>query len=281
MDYSDLGQPALDYFPCRYGNSKQLFRGPRRRLDGDFVAYLGGTETYGKFIDTPYPSLVEVECGQRSVNLGLMNAGIDAYFNDRSLIDICSRAKVTVIQVMGAQNMSNRYYAVHPRRNDRFLRASSLLQKIYPEVDFTEFSFTRHLLQSLKRISPGKFGMLRSELKEAWLARMRMLLAQIDGRIVLLWLADGPPMSADEARSEALEMCGTGPLFVDREMLQSLTGAVTRMVEVVATRDERREGLEEMYFGETERPAAEEMLGPVVHRRVASTLAPVLKDMLR
>ncbi len=36
---------------------------------------------------------------------------------------------------MGAQNLSNRFYAVHPRRNDRFLRASTLMKTIFREVD--------------------------------------------------------------------------------------------------------------------------------------------------
>ena len=55
-----------------------------------------------------------------------------------------------MIQVSGAQNLSNRFHAVHPRRNDRFLRASTLLKTIYRDVDFTEFNFTRHLLTTLR-----------------------------------------------------------------------------------------------------------------------------------
>ena len=43
------------------------------------------------------------------------------FVNEPTVIDICSKALVTVVQLMGAQNTSNRFYAVHPRRNDRFL----------------------------------------------------------------------------------------------------------------------------------------------------------------
>ena len=275
MNYANLDQESLDYFPCRYGASKQLFRGPRRRLEGDFVAFLGGTETYGKFMETPYPAMIEHETGVRSVNLGCVNAGIDAYFSDKSLLDICSKARATVIQVMGAQNMSNRFYAVHPRRNDRFLKASGLLEKIYPEVDFTDFSFTRHLLATLKDISPEKFTMMEQELKEAWMARMRMMLSQIEGKVVLLWLAGHAPPDADGGDSLMRD-----PMFVDRAMIQTLTGAVKRTVEIVSTDPERALGLDEMVFGEIERPAAEEMLGPVVHRRTADALVPVLRDLL-
>ena len=70
MAYAYPGDGALDYFPCRYGMSKLLFRGPHRELDGPFCAVLGGTETYGKFVADPYPALVEQMTGLRMVNLG-------------------------------------------------------------------------------------------------------------------------------------------------------------------------------------------------------------------
>ena len=60
MAYEYAGEAALDYFPCRYGQSKLLFRGPRRRLEGAYVAAIGGTETYGKFVPDPYPALARM-----------------------------------------------------------------------------------------------------------------------------------------------------------------------------------------------------------------------------
>ena len=275
MTYENLGQTALDYFPCRYGTSKLLFRGPRRRLQDDYVAYLGGIETYGKFIEVPYPTLIEHETGIKSVNMGCVNAGVDAYVTDKSLVNICAKAKVTVIQMMGAQNMSNRFYAVHPRRNDRFLRASKLLQTIYSEIDFTDFSFTRHMLIELAAAAPAKFAMVENELKDAWVARMQTLIEQIDGKVVLLWLADHTPEQADSRGMSEAE-----PLFVDRAMIDRLAVSVADVIEIVSDPAERREGLDEMAFAPLEEPAAEEMLGPVVHRRVAAALAPLVSGLI-
>lgn len=274
MSSASCVQPVLDYFPCRYSGSRQLFRGPRRRLDGDFIAYIGGTETFGKFLDTPYPALVEVETGMRSVNLGCINAGIDAYLNDRAVADICAKARLAVIQVMGAQNMSNRYYAVHPRRNDRFLSASPQLEAIYPSVDFTEFTFTRHLLQSLATIDQTKFEILVEELREAWIARMHAFLSRIETDVLLLWMSDrAPPESRDRDPS------AHDPMFVDREMIEALSSVVTETLEIEGTAIERFHGLDEMFFADAERPAAEEMLGPLVHRRTAVALAPRIRAL--
>jgi uncharacterized protein DUF6473 len=65
MTIDALGLGALDYLPCRYGNSKLLFRGPKRSLDEPYIAFIGGTETYGKFLAKPFPVLVEEEFGKR------------------------------------------------------------------------------------------------------------------------------------------------------------------------------------------------------------------------
>ncbi|MCP3972020.1 MAG: hypothetical protein GY717_17185 [Rhodobacteraceae bacterium] len=268
MTYESLGHPALDYFQCRYGTSKMLFRGPRRQLHDDYIAFLGGIETYGKFIELPFPALTEHDTGVKSVNLGRANVGIDAYLGDDSLVGICAGARVTVIQIMGAQNMSNRYYAVHSRRNDRFLRASKMLGSLYPEIDFTDFSFTRHMLATLAGTSQEKFKVVEQELKDAWVARMQSLIQLIGGKVVLLWLANHAP-GAPDTRSE--------PLLIDRMMIDSLSGIATDVIEVVARPEERREGFAELVFGPLEEPAAEEMLGPVVHRRVASELASCIR----
>ena len=51
------GRGALITFRAGTGPRKLLFRGPKRDLDQPFVAFLGGTNTYGKFIERPFPDL--------------------------------------------------------------------------------------------------------------------------------------------------------------------------------------------------------------------------------
>ena len=275
MTYENLGLGALDYFPCRYGNSKLLFRGPRKKMAGDYIAMLGGTETYGKYIETPFPALVQEQLGIECVNFGCMNAGVDVFSNEPTVISACNKSRVTVVQVVGAQNMSNRFYAVHPRRNDRFVRASTLLKTIFREVDFTEFHFTKHLLTTLQAISPERFRVVQDELKEAWLARMKLLLEKIEGKTVLLWFADRSPEDAVSA-----DGLGADPVFVDNTMIESIRPFVTEIIEIVPSQLAQSRGTEGMLFPEMEQPAAEEIMGPAAHEEAAQLLAERLKPMV-
>lgn len=267
MAYQYPGEGSLNYYPVRYGKSKLLFRGPKKDLDEGYVAFLGGTETYGKYVPTPFPDLVSEGIERTTLNLGCVNAGTDVFLNDETVMELCAKADVTVMQVTGAQNMSNRFYAVHPRRNDRFLRASSLMKTIYREVDFTDFNFTRHLLLTLERESHEKFAMVRQELKDAWVARMRTMVQRIQGDVVLLWLSDHSP--DDE---EACNRIGGDPIFVDREMLEEIRPLVSAIVEVVGTPEEIEQGYEHLSYPDLDAPAAKEMLGPVVHGKAAEAL---------
>lgn len=272
MTYESPGRASLEYFHCRYGKSRLLFRGPKRKLDRPYVAFFGGSETYGKFVEKPYPDRIEDMTGTCCVNFGCMNAGVGLFANDATLLDAASSAELTVIQLMGAHNMSNRFYAVHPRRNDRLVRTSSLMKTVYREVDFTEFNFTRHMLSSLQRSCEQRFEMVVEELKTAWVARMRSLLDKIDSKILLLWPRDRRMQTA----MDPTEGLGTDPLFVDARMVDALRSRVQAVVEVEIGDTVQASGTKGMAFSALEAPAAREVPNAAAHALLANALAPVI-----
>ncbi len=278
MAFQRIQDDAPDYYPCRYGDSKLLFRGPRRKLDSDYVAFLGSSETYGRFVEQPFVDLVHGAIKPPAINLGLVNAGGEVFLGDNTVLDIARKARVKVVQIMGAHLNSNRLYSVHKRRNDRFLKASQLLSTIYKDVDFTEFHFSRHLLRSLYAASEHKFELVRDELRTAWVARMRVLIDQLDGNVVLLWMADRSPDKSSDITD------GLPPLFVDRRMLDELleqARGIVDVVEVVSSSAARAVGTAGMVFGELEAEAAAELPGPAKHSEVAEALIASLKPLLK
>jgi len=274
MAYAFQGSGALDYFPCRYGTSRLLFRGPRRALDRPYIAVLGGTETYGKYLAQPYPALVETAMGLPVVNLGCINAGLDVYLNEPGVMEVAAEAEVTVVQIVGAHNLSNRYYAVHPRRNDRFLHATPLLKSIYRDVDFTEFHFTRHMLTTLRATSAERFDLVAAELRAVWVDRMSQLLGRLPGRGVLLWMADHAPAQGQQASLRS------DPVLVDAGMVAAIRPKARAYVEVVSSLQARAQGLAGMSFGPLEAPAAAEMPGAAVHIEVARALTPAVSRLM-
>ena len=275
MAYIFPGEGSLDYYPCRYGSSRLLFRGPRRDIDRAYVAVLGGTETYGKFVPLPFPDLIEQELGLPVANLGCMNAGPDVFLNEAAVMQIAAQASVTVVQILGAQNLSNRYYAVHPRRNDRFLGATPLLRTIFPRVDFTEFNFTRHMLMSLQSASADKFEVVAEELRAAWVTRMKLLLSRLGRRVILLWVSDQAPPSP--ARRVDL---ARNPLLIDSEMINAIRAPVAGYVEAVFSAAALSQGVEGMAFAPMEAPAAAGLPGPAAHREVADLLMPAIHRLI-
>ncbi|CUI48252.1 DUF6473 family protein [Cognatishimia activa] len=275
MTVQSAQRRVLNYRPCRYGTTRVDFRGPKKRLNGRYVAFLGGTETYGKFISRPFPDILEERLGLPCVNFGLTNAGVDVFLNEPEVLGFAARSEVTVIQILGAQNMSNRFYRVHPRRNDRFVAASQLMRSVFHDVDFSEFNFTRHMLSDVSRQASERFSFVREELRAAWCARMQILLERIAGRKLLLWFADHPP-----PKKLPQTRLGRDPLFIDRPMIETLRPLVDGVVQVRLSEQARLSGTEGMRFRSLDQAAAAKMLGPLAHEEAANALYDELRPLL-
>lgn len=235
---------------------------------------VGSSETYGKFVREPFPDKLQLALGIPVVNFGCMYAGVSVFADEDAVLAACSEAVLTIVQVMGAQNMSNRFYSVHPRRNDRFLKASETLRAMYPETDFTDYNFTRHLLASLKRHSEQGFALVEAELRQAWLARMRQLIGKIESPVALLWMSDRSPDDTFDPE------VSSDPLFVDRALLDDLRPDVADIVEIVASPAAREEGLDDMIHAPMEAPAAAQLPGPLFHEETAQALARAVPRIL-
>jgi len=276
MDHDTAKGPApLDYEPCGYAGSNLVFRGPRQCLATDYVAFLGGSETYGRFIPRPFPALVEEGLGMACVNFGWPNAGPDVMLGDPGLERHVARARAVVLQVPGALNLSNRFYRVHPRRNDRFLRAMRPMQSLFPDVDFTEYAFTRHLLKSLQGMAPDRFDLVRDELRTAWVERMIDLVHRIGPPVILLWFAARLPESGAQQPDVTYD-----PAFVTRAMLEGVAPHAARFVEVTTSAAAQKMGTRGMIFTPEEAEAARCLPGPAAHEEAALGLLPVLREVL-
>jgi hypothetical protein len=263
---------GIDYDVCRYGASRVTCRGPRRQLNEKYVSCLGGSETFGQFIEKPYSDILESQINMACVNFGVPNGGLDVFLNEPEIMNAASKAAVSVVVLPGAQNVSNRMYKVHPRRNDRFLRPSPQLAQMFPQIDFTEFHFTRHLLLALQEAAPDVFPDVIDEVRYAWAARVRSVISQLRGRVVLLWLP--------RPESEVDEITGRDPLFITQGMVDELRSRVIDVVSVHPSQESLTKGTREMIFSDFEEGAARELPNPTFHADIANALEPAIVKAL-
>lgn len=243
---------------------------PQPDPDAPYVAILGGSATLGKSVARPFPDLLAAATGLQVLNLGVTGAGPTVYLSDPGLLHLISRSAAAVVQVTGAETMSNPYYTVHARRNDRFVATTPALRSLFPELDVTEIHFTRHLLQVLARIDADRFDVVVQAMKAAWVAQMQRLLACLPRARWLLWLRDNPPPRC----ANTLEP-GTGPLFVDAAMLDRLH-PLSGEVLVAIPSPEAHERDKGEGSGQPQG-----LPGATAHREVANLLAPVIAAHVR
>lgn len=271
MSFEQRGRMPLDYQPSALPGSALRFRGPLNASGGPSVVCIGSSETFGRFIDAPYATQLNQALGIPVLNLGVVNAGLDVMMNDPAITAAVSDAEAVVMQITSAHNMTNRFYSVHPRRNDRFLAASAMLRTIYPQVDFTEFHFTRHLLSHLRDTSQDRFQIIRTELESSWVARMRRYLNSLAVPVHLLWLSNRAPDTPEDADLAQY------PLFVTAKMLEEIRDAASSLTIAAPESFDGINTVQGKFYGPREEAAARLLPGPELHVMATESL---LKHLL-
>lgn len=246
--------------PCNYGLSKVPFRGPARPTDGRFIAVVGGSDVFAKYIEQPFSDLIETAIGEVCVNLGCQSAGPDVFLQDTAVQSLCHDAAAIILQVLAVPNQSNAFYKVHPRRNDRFIAPTKKLTALFPEIDFTDIAFTGHLIERLRGIDESRFMIVLTHLRDTWVRRMTTLASMANGPVILLLMKDKTGHPAQR--------------FVTPEMIDQLLPNVTECVELYGEVGD----LDGMSFAPLDEINAGVALGLKAHRKIAKAVrAPLLE----
>lgn len=268
----------LDYETYRFGRAKQRFRGPKPDLSKPYLAFIGGSEPFGKFIENPFPSLLQDRLGMNCVNWGTPGAGPSFFLRDPVILEACSTARACVITVMGAVAMSNRLYSVFKRRNSRIRDTSATLRALYPQMALSDFRFAHNMLRKMYHDNPNNFRVVEIELREAWVARMRDLLEEIETTRVLVWMSSRAP--EEEPGPHDRESFVTAPAFVNREMLEAVAPMADVLVEYVAGAGVADMPGDGRIYEDSQADAALRYPGATMHRQVADLLEEPLRQIV-
>lgn len=272
-------QSGLECQTYRFGRSRQRFRAPMPDLSKPYVAFIGGSEVFGKFVDRPYPLILADRLKVQCANWGTPGAGPSFFLKDPVVLEACSRAEVCVVSVMSAVPMSNRLYTVFKRRNGRLRTTSEMLRALYPKLDLSEFRFVHNMLHRMYRENRDNFRLLEIELRQAWVARMRELLDDIETARLLVWMSTRRP--DESVFSGGRGSFVTPPAFVTREMLEEVRPMVDQVIEYVAAPSAAEDRAGERSYDPRFDRMAPMMPGQTMHEQLADALAQPLKDMLK
>ncbi|RRH76960.1 DUF6473 family protein [Falsigemmobacter faecalis] len=173
---------------CQFGQSRLRFRAQETVLGRADVTVLGSGISFGRFCREPWPDLLARGAGLRLRNLAVPQTGPEAWAQDDDLMALALRSSLQIVELPCCLRVSNRFWQLHPRRNDRIIRVLPPLKALYPELDLAEVIFSGHLLRLLESICPRRFALVQEAAARAWLDRMGALLADLPGPVVLLWL---------------------------------------------------------------------------------------------
>lgn len=272
MGYLARGLRWSDGSLCQHDGLTGQFRGPACDLDRSRLAYLGGCDGYGEFLADPLPDLASRDLGLPCANYAQPGAGVDFLLSNPDLLSRAGGARAVILQVSGAHQLSNRYFSVHPRRNDRFTGPSRALRNLFPRVDFFEIHFTRHLMRVLERANSNAFAVVVEELRAVWTQKMGQILDQIEAPVLLLWFADHAPGDSHGHAPRA-------PLFITPGMLDVFSKRVSRLDVVVSP-----QALTQDALLAPEGPGgcvrARHLLGPAAHAEAAAQVVPALSRLL-
>ncbi|MEO1000593.1 MAG: DUF6473 family protein [Pseudomonadota bacterium] len=263
----------------RFGRARQRYRSPRPDLDRPYIAMLGGSETYGKFVRDPYPWLVEETLGHQVANWGTPGAGPTFFLKDPVLLECCSNARICVISMMGASATSNRLFSVFKRRNERLRTVSEMLKVLYEGEGIEHFRFVHNMLAHLHARDPQKFKVVELEMRAAWIARMRELLEDIETYKVLFWFSERSPDGDSSQRG--VDGRPLAPAYVDRAMIEAIAPYADEVVEYTATRAEAEGGPGDRLDAGAPGQAPRCHPGQAMHRRAAEALSATLDAALK
>jgi hypothetical protein len=101
------------------------------------------------------------------------------------------QAQLVVLQLMGPHLRSNRFFQVHPRRNDRVVRVMKPLRDLYPQVDFSQVVFVGQMLADLRNQDAAAYRKLQHGLQSGWVQHLRRIQKLYQTPIAFLWIDHG------------------------------------------------------------------------------------------
>lgn len=203
-----------------------LLRGPQlQNLEPNtYFVCIGAAQTFGRFCQKPFPTLLEEKLGLPVLNLGYGGATSSFFLKDNEkLLTYINNAKFAIIEVMSARRESNSLFINHG--TETFTKVSDgtkiKCRDIYQEL------LERQDIKTVKKIV--------AETRNNFIKNYKNLLDNIAVPKILFWFSSRPPRYPEKYQT-VNQLFGEFPHLVNQQTISKIRKDSDRYVECVSVR---------------------------------------------
>jgi Domain of unknown function (DUF6473) len=213
VDYELYGIPGI----------RGVFRGPPAKGD-EYVACVGAAQTFGRFVQTPYPRLIAKALGTDALNLGRGGAGPSFPLSNPRLLVLINSARVAIVQVFSGRSQSNSLF--------KTVNHGMIGVNLANGQEISANGFYAWLLEQGEELSRK----IVSETRANYVVAMTELLDAITAPKILLWFSVRTPEYLEQLRLPLHRLWGEFPQLVNREMINEIKTHCDQYVECISRR---------------------------------------------
>jgi hypothetical protein len=213
----------IDYELYQLPGVRGVFRGPPIVSD-QYLVCIGAAQTFGRFVQTPYPRLISQILGMDALNLGRGGAGPTFPLSNPILLERINRAQVVIVQVLSGRSQSNSLFRIenHGMNGVRCTDGSNL--------SADEF-WTQLLTQDKEAVARTV-----AETRSNYVVAMTELLDAIKPPKILFWFSVRTPEYTEALELPLHRLWGDFPHLVNLEMVERLRNHCDAYVECISRR---------------------------------------------
>lgn len=235
---------VVDYQLWQAAPGGDWLRGPQpvSLAPGSYIACVGAAQTFGCFVERPWPALLAAQLGVPTLNLGVAGAG-PALFRCQPFSRLIAGARAVVFQVMSGRSADCSLF--HSGGRERLVRSDD------GRVLGADEAWREELQRDIDGLAPGllrgsanrvfallgrrRVRALVAETRTGWIADFLALLNATASPKLLLWFSRRTPHYRPRWHSLAA-MFGEFPQLVDERMVRAIATRADCYVQCVTGR---------------------------------------------
>lgn len=225
IGYQGVDREIVDYQLWNPAGTPLWVRGPQIDLSGSYFSCLGAAQTFGRFCQVPFPTLLSKNVDIPVLNFGFSGAGPQFFRNRERALELVNRGRFSVVQCFSGRSVENSVFSLGVNQGIVVWKSGPNAGK----KDVAEFGYRDYISLS----KPSELAALREETRSNYVDEMTHLLGRIHVPKILLYFSTRRPEYVDGVENVG-QYLSEFPHFINRDVVERLKSRADGYVEVVS-----------------------------------------------